>query len=336
MPMPRSRIQLAAFAVVGLLFLALPASRTGAETVDADKIFSSLVRLTSEVPPDARTAQSLGRTREGSGVVIDDQGLVLTIGYLILEAMAVTVFDRSGQPVPADIIAYDHQSGFGLVRARAPLDSAPVRLGRSSDIEEGNRALVVPFGGVETAAPVFVVSRRPFAGYWEYLLERAIFTSPPHPVWSGAALISEEGKLVGIGSLIVGDAGGEDSSLPGNMFVPIDVLKPVLGELLGEGRRASPPRPWLGMFAQTTPMGNQVMLVSPESPAQRAGVARGDVVVGVMGEPIGDLADFYRKVWALGPAGIDVPLTLLRDGEPLDIVIKSGRRDRYLKFKHTY
>ncbi len=334
--MPRAFLLIIVLAAVGLWLAAPPLDRAAAQTIDAEKLFSGLVRLTSEIPADARTARSLGRQREGSGVVIDDDGLVLTIGYLILEAMAVTVFDRSGKPVPADVVAYDHRSGFGLVRTRAPLDAAPVRFGRSAEIEEGSRALVVPFGGIENAGPVYVVSRRVFAGYWEYLLERAIFTSPPHPIWSGAALISQEGKLIGVGSLIVGDAAGDESTLPGNMFVPIDVLKPVLGDLLSEGRRAVPPQPWLGLFSRTVDNGTLVTLVSPKGPAHRAGIARGDIVVGVKGEPIDDLADFYRKVWALGPAGTEVPLTLMRDGEPLEVIVKSDRRDRYLKLKHTY
>ena len=194
---------------------------------------------------------NLGREREGSGIVIDESGLVLTIGYLMVEAHAAEVVTNAGRTVPATVVGYDHETGFGLLRTLEPLKIKPLAFGKSADVKEQDPALVASFGGAAMVLPVHVASRREFTGSWEYLVEGAIFTTPPHPAWSGAALINREGKLVGVGSLIVGDAsGGESNDTPGNMFVPIDLLLPILGDLLANGRVAGPGRPWLGVNAQ--------------------------------------------------------------------------------------
>lgn len=318
--------------------LAAAASWSGAPRAQelAADLVSGVVRLSAEIPPEARTAEALGTRREGSGVVIDDQGLVLTIGYLILEAMSVTVHDAAGAPVGADLVAYDHQSGFGLVRAKRGLGVAPIRFGDSGRLGERAPVLVVPHGGLQAAQPAFVASRRAFTGYWEYLLEAAIFTVPPHPAWSGAALLGSDGRLLGIGSLIVQDALRGEVTLAGNMFVPIDLLKPILADLLSEGRRPGPSRPWLGMFSTDVPGGALVTSVAPEGPAQQAGIVPGDVVVGVAGEAVRDLAELYRKVWEAGAAGVEVALTVRRGAQALDVVITSGNRSDYLRLDPSY
>ena len=320
---------LAAGALVALVVWAGP---TRAQDAARD-VLSAVVRLKAEIPPDARTAQTLGTEREGNGVVIDDSGLVLTIGYLILEAMSVTVQSGDGTPVPADVIAYDHRSGFGLVRAKANLGVARMRLGDSGALEQHDRVLVISHGGPVQVQGAIVVSRREFAGYWEYLLEEAIFTTPPHPNWGGAALVGRDGKLMGIGSLVVGDAAGGEQPLPGNMFVPIDLLKPILAELLISGRRAGPRRPWLGMFSTSVPSGALVTRVAPDGPAQRAGVVPGDVVVGVAGEPVSGTADLYRKLWSGAEAGTEVALELRRGPRALELTVTTGDREQYLRLR---
>jgi len=249
------------------IFVSLGAPAYSAEVKKG--LFAPIVKIRSEVPSDARTARSLGTEREGSGVVIDSGGLVLTIGYLILEAMRVEVVGPSGKPVSAKIVGYDHNTGFGLVRVTKPLGINPMEFGESTALGERDEVLVASHGGSESVQGVFVVSRRDFAGYWEYLLENAIFTAPPHPDFGGAALIGRDGRLLGIGSLLVQDAVPGHDEIPGNMFVPIDKLKPILADLLIRGRSAEPPHPWLGIFSQA--VGGRILVhrVSPGGPAEK-------------------------------------------------------------------
>ena len=317
-------------------FFCLIASAATADTrSEGAALVSAVVRLTAEVPPDARTAAGLGTQRDGNGVVIDDSGLILTIGYLILEAMTVTAYTADGKPVPADILAYDYDTGFGLVRALGPLAASPVRLGDSTALEEGEPVLVVASGGRSQTLGAFVVDLREFAGYWEYLLERAVFTSPPHPNWGGAALLNRQGRLVGIGSLLVQDAMRGAQTLPGNMFVPVEILRPILADLLG-GTEAGPRRPWLGIIGSEGRDGVVVVRVAPDGPAARAGIRRGDVIRAVSGTRTRTMAEMYRKLWALGDAGIEVPLSVHRGESRREITVRSGDRYRYLKLDRAY
>jgi S1-C subfamily serine protease len=279
--------------------------------------------------------QSLGREREGSGVVIDEDGLVLTIGYLMVEAHAAEITTNGGRTVPATIVGYDHETGFGVLKAIEPLKLKPLAFGRAADARERDPVLIASYGGPGMVSPAYVTAKREFAGNWEYLLDEAIFTSPPHPAWSGAALISREGKLLGIGSLIVGDTAGDSSGKPGNMFVPIDRLPPILGDLIADGHVAGPGRPWLGVAADDVRGRLLVSRVTAGGPAEQAGIRKGDEIVGVAGEAPRSLADFYRKIWATGAAGATVPLDIEQGGAKRRIDVKSINRLDHLKLKST-
>lgn len=300
---------------------------------DAADTLSAVVRVKARILPNARSAESLGTTREGNGVLIRDN-FVLTIGYLVIEAEGIEVFSGDGRVVPATLAGYDHASGFGLLRLVAPIEAKPLPLGDSKDLAERDPVMVASYGGREGVSLAYVVSRRTFSGSWEYLLDSAIFTYPPVMNWSGAALIGSKGDLLGIGSLIVADAMSPGSQSPGNMFVPIDLLKPILNDLIDKGR-AGPVRPWLGMSTEERRGQLFVSRVSPEGPAARAGVQPGDILVSLGGEDVSSLADFYRKLWARGNAGIDVPLKVLQGTQIREVSVKSIDRVEYFRAKPT-
>ena len=323
--------------LLGATLAMLASAPAPAQSPSVEELVSAVVRIKTFINPDGRTVQGLGREREGSGIVIDGNGLVLTIGYLMVEAHAAEVQLNDGRTVPAEIVGYDHETGFGLLKAIAPLKVRPLALGKSAELKERDPVLVASFGGPRMVAPVHVAAKREFAGSWEYLLDEAIFTSPPHPAWSGAALINREGKLVGVGSLIVSDATGTREQNPGNMFVPIDRLRPILAELIAEGRAAGSSRPWLGLTTEEIRGRLLVVAVSADGPAQKAGIQRGDLIVGVTNEaPARNLPDFYRKAWAKRSAGDLVPLNVLRDNELKRVELKSMNRMDHLKLKSTF
>jgi S1-C subfamily serine protease len=297
---------------------------------DLDRALKSIVTIQSSVPEDAYTAQTLGEQRTGSGVVIRDSGLVLTIGYLITEAETVWLARADGRVVPGHALAVDQESGFGLVQALDALDCPTLELGRSAEAQIGDTVLVAAGGGTK-AVHASIVGKQEFAGYWEYLLDEAIFTAPAHPFWGGAGAIGADGRLIGVGSLHV-----EQLTSPGglrdiNMIVPIDLLPPILGDLLTYGRANKPARPWLGIYSAESDDEVVVAAVADRGPAEAAGVRRGDIVVSVRGAEIADLGDFYRKVWQLGDAGVEVPIEVIRDGRGLGLKIKSADRAGFLK-----
>ena len=296
----------------------------------------AVVGVRAVIPADARTAPVLGTARAGSGVVIGDDGLVLTIGYLILEAIEAEILLPGQRVVPAEVVAYDYETGFGLLRALGRLEIEPIALGGSAALSPDTKVLVAGFGGRNSVAGAQVVSRRDFAGYWEYLLPEAIFTAPPHPAYGGAALLGPDGKLLGIGSLAVGDAATPNEFSPGNMFVPIDALKPILDDMIALGRSRAPPRPWLGVYCEDLHGRVFINRVASYGPAAKAGVTANSVIVAVKGEPVRDLIDFYRKLWALGPAGVEVPLTLLTPEGIQETTVQSADRYDFLKIDPSY
>jgi S1-C subfamily serine protease len=322
----------AVVAALLLLFTGQGAVAAGPEGGLVERL-AAIVRVHAEIPADARTAAYLGTERSGSGVVIDDAGLVVTIGYLITEAMGAEVTTDAGRVSRADVVGFDIASGLGLLRAAEPLAVKPLPIGTATELAEKTPVVVAGFGGPEQVQPAVVVSRRAFAGYWEYLLEDAVFTAPPHPAWSGAALLSPDGKLTGIGALVVSDA---EQDLPGNMFVPIDYLRLVMGDLLALGRPSAPPRPWLGVNLRALDGGLVVGRVASDGPSDKAGIRHGDQVTAIDGVPVHELADFYRRLWRRGDAGVTVQLGVTRQGERHEIEVKTIDRYRYLKLDTTY
>jgi serine protease Do len=293
----------------------------------------AVVGVHTTVPADRRSASTLGTEREGHGIVIDDEGLIVTIGYLIMEADSITITDIDGRKLPAGIVGYDYESGFGLVRTSVPPKVKPMKFGDSDAVMLRSEAYVAGLGGEQATLKVKVAGRREFAGYWEYLLDEAIFTVPAYPLWGGSALISMEGELLGVGSLLVQDALGPGSpAFPGNMYVPINRLKPIYSELVENGKISTPPRPWLGIYT-VEHMGQLVVGgISEGGPCDRAGLKRGDILQALNGEAVEEVAEFYKKLWASGPAGVPVKLRLERDGDDFEVTVRSGDRSTYMKF----
>ena len=296
---------------------------------DLDRVLSSVVGLHSIIPNDAFSADNLGTERAGNGVVIDD-GLVLTIGYLITEAEAVWLHLSDGRVVEGHALGFDSVTGFGLVQALGRIDLDPLPLGSSAAASIGDRVVVGGAGGRTRSVASQIAARQEFAGYWEYLLDEAIFTYPAHPNWGGSGLISAGGELIGVGSLQL-EREREGKAEHVNMIVPIDLLKPVIDDLRKFGRVNKPARPWLGMFS--TEIDNRVVVIgiSGNGPAALAELKAGDVILAVKGEKITSQSAFYRKLWALGPAGVDVPLTVHHEGVTFDVVLASTDRARLLK-----
>ncbi|MCC2614013.1 S1C family serine protease [Neorhizobium sp. Rsf11] len=295
--------------------------------MDIEKILRSVVAVRASIPDNAFTANTLGTRREGNGVVIRDNGLVLTIGYLITEAEEVWLTRRDGRVVPAHALAYDQESGFGLVQALSPLDLPALEMGDSDSAQVGDPIVFADGEGEYVRGNI--VAKQEFAGYWEYLLDEAIFIAPAHPSWGGAALIDAEGKLIGIGSLrLQMSKGGEVADI--NMAVPINLLRPILDDVLNRGEINRQPRPWLGAFSAESNGEVIVMSVTENGPAAKAGLKRGDVISEIRDGEVDGLADFYRKVWESGPPGSEIPMRILRDGREAWLRVKSADRNDFL------
>lgn len=310
---------------------AADAPKADDEGIDPNKLYSALVRVQTTAVPDARSNASLGREREGTGTVIAKGGIVLTIGYLLVEADDVKITDNRGRSYPARVLAYDHPTGLGLLKITVPFNVEPVKIGSSAKLADREPVLIAGWGGIPDTALAYVVSKRPFAASWEYLLDEAIFTSPPTTGWSGAALVDRKGTIVGVGSLVVRDATIEDPKVPGNMFVPIDALKPILDDMIRTGRRKDAPRPWLGLAAEEMQGRLIVARVSPDGPADLAGIRTGDIILGVGNEAVRTQTEFYRKVWAKGKAGAEVPLRVLQGIDIKDMRVRSIDRVEYFR-----
>jgi S1-C subfamily serine protease len=297
---------------------------------DLDRALASVVGIRSVVPGDAFSAETLGTERAGNGVIIRDGGVVLTIGYLITEAEQVWLTFSDGHAAPGHVLGYDQETGFGLVQALARVDLPALSLGQSSDAQVGQRVVVGGAGGRQRSVAARIAARQEFAGYWEYVLDEAIFTAPAHPNWGGTAVIGARGEVIGIGSLQL-EQPKEQGSDHLNMIVPIDLLKPILEDLLTLGTRNRPPRPWLGLYA--TEVNNRCVVVgmSSRGPARKADLRTGDIVLAVGGQEVSDLAGLFRRIWSLGNAGVEVPMTIYRDGRTLELKVSSADRRRFLK-----
>lgn len=309
----------------------LPSLVSAATREDGRRAIDAVVGIRAEIPAYARSADFIGMERRGSGVTIDANGLVLTIGYLILEADRVVLTTSDGREAEAEILGYDHATGFGLLRARQALDLPALDLGDSAELAIGQPVVVITKAGGPVVTGAKVVDIRAYAGTWEYLIEDAIFTMPLNSAYGGAALVSPEGALIGIGSLGLPDAKGTGQSAAGNMFLPINALKPIMAGLMTEGRGADR-HPWIGLYVEAREDGLSVMQVAKDGPAQAAGIRVGDRILGVDGASVADLADFYRKVWALGAPGVTVPLDLERGGAARRIGVHSADRQDWYRF----
>ena len=283
----------------------------------------------------ARSNATLGRLRKGSGVVIDAEGLVLTIGYLVLEADQVQLLLDDDRSVPARVVGYDLATGFGLLQALAPLRIAPAPLGGSRGVSSEEPLLVASGGDRGQLSMARLVSRRSFAGYWEYRIDEAMFTAPPRTDHSGAGLFNSRGELVGIGSLMVADTRseprGEGPRQPGNLFVPTDLLRPILAELRTRGMSSASRRAWLGVNCVEQSGVLHVVRVTSDSPAEVAGLQIGDRIVAIDGTAVNTLDTLWTRLWSGGPAEREVRLEIERDGARQSVGVHSIDRAQAIK-----
>lgn len=299
---------------------------------DIAAALQAMVLLRSEAPADAFTAGVLGTDRLGHGVVIQngERKVILTIGYLLAEVESIWITSNSGQVVAGHALAYDYATGLGLVQPLGTLNAPVLQRGSATALSPGDELTVLAHGGLEHALATRLVARKEFAGYWEYLLEEALYTSPAHPLWGGTALVDAEGLLVGIGSLFIQESRGGMAN-DSNMYVPIDVLEPILGELLQYGAVRRPARPWLGLYTNDDAGRLVVAGLVAQGPAHASGVSLGDAIVAVAGEPVQTLAQFYRAVWGQGNSGVKVRITVQRAGDELELLVTSASREQFLK-----
>lgn len=313
-----------------------PHPRADEVDFDLDGALGSVVRLTSRVPEEAFSSRTLGTFRQGNAVHIGRDGLLLTIGYLVVDAASISLYVKGGRTVEGELVGYNHETGFAVVRALSPLDIDFLEFGDAQNLEERESVIIAPCGGVEHSISGYVVSRREFAGSWEYLLDRAIFTAPIHPNWSGSALIGKDGKLQGIGSLWVADAEPGRKDSPGNMFVPVDLVEPILDDLITYGQARKAPNSWLGLYAAEAMERLFVSGVVPGGPAEAAGLEPGDLISSVAGEAVDSLGKMYRRIWSLGGPGTEIPLQLRRDGKDMDVAVRSDDRYRFMRHRRTH
>jgi len=290
-------------------------------------IAPAMVSIKSLVPDDAMSAGLLGTERTGHGARIREDGLIATIGYIVHEAETVWIGSSTGAMVPGFVVGYDFESGFGLIKPSMPLEGPVAPIGSAYALAVGNPVIVAGASRKDPAIEAKVVAKQEFAGRWEYLLDEAIFTSPAYDNWSGAALINQYGRLCGLGSLVIQGFETEDSVETVNMFVPIDLLLPIVDDLCQHGRRLTPPKPWLGMLVHEEPDEHLTIVgIYRDCPADRAGLKPGDIILSVNEQPVESLANMFREVWRIGQAGVDVPLGVLRDTKKIDKVVKSDDR----------
>lgn len=298
---------------------------------DLERALGAVVSLRATVPADAHSADRLGTERAGNACVISREGLAVTVGYLVTEAEQVWLVTDDGRVAEADVVGRDHETGLALVQALQPLGIEPLKLGRSADVAVGDRVVTAGAGGIAGSVAARVTARQEFAGYWEYLLDDAIYTAPPHPHWAGAGLLAADGGLVGIGSLFVQQATESGGAVDVNMMIPIDLLPPIIDDLVRFGRTQRPARPWIGLQAAEFGEALVVVGLTEDGPAAKAGIRVGDVIAGVDGNQIATFGELFRRMWATGDAGVSINLDIRRNGEEYLIGIKSIDRTRNYK-----
>jgi S1-C subfamily serine protease len=288
----------------------------------------AMVSVSAHVPEDAMSASLLGTERSGHGVRIRDDGLIVTVGYVVHEADNLWI-GANNAVVPGFVVGHDFDSGLALIKPSLPLRGARMEIGRADSLKVGDAVSVMSSGGRSQVIEARVVAKQEFAGRWEYVLDQAIFTAPPHDSWSGAALVDGDNRLCGLGSLVIQGFQIRGASTNVNMFVPIELLTPVVDEICAYGRRSSPPRPWLGVLVHDDNHELTVVGVYRNCPADKAGLRPGDVIVGVDDEPVAGLANMFRTMWGLGSAGVEVPLNVVRNTERIELRVRSGDRAGY-------
>ena len=311
-------------------------SETKKLTTEEDilNIYKSVVKIDSIIPPEARTAQSLGTVRGGNGVVIDDKH-ILTIGYIVVEAETITISLPDGRKFPGELIGYDHTTGFGILRTIIQSNLTPLKIGDSDQLTKEDFLYVLPYLTEGRPSAVKMVSRRSFAGWWEYFLDKPIYTYPANSSFAGSALINEYGEVLGIGSLYVGDAAATGISSPGNMFVPINDLKPILDDLIQNGRRTKDIKPYMGLTSSDNTGEVKITRVNDNGPAAKAGFSVNDTILAVNNEKINNIEDFYKVVWSFGGPGTKLQFDIERNQEKLNIELTTmDRNDFFVKPKY--
>ncbi|MDH5753149.1 MAG: S1C family serine protease [Deltaproteobacteria bacterium] len=344
---PEHRRSLPGWKGAALLFLVLAlsglppcisaAEEAGKKSAPSDSLeqrLKAVVSIRAEIPDNARTAAILGGRRQGSGIVIDDKGHILTIGYLVLEAKKISILTYDNREMEALTIGYDQNTGFGLIRAAEPLGIKPVPLGDSGDIKASSPVVIISADANDDVHPAMVLSRRNYAGYWEYMVDNAIYTSPPTKFFSGAGLLDRNLNLVGIGYLFLEDADGKGENTPGNMFVPINQFRDIKDDMIKKGRGPGPEKPWLGISSAEQFGRVMVLRVTSRGPASDSGIQMGDIILEVGGTKVGSLEEFYRALWGLGGPGVDVKMKLLQRNNLVSITVKSGNRMDYYRMFH--
>jgi S1-C subfamily serine protease len=316
-----------------ILFLGVVLLAPAYAATQAEEVLKAVVKIRAVIPEGARTAAVLGTEREGHGIVIDSRGHILTTGYLIIESESIEVTSPDGRKIKAAFVGYDHATGFGILRTESPLNVEPMPRGDSSDLKEGAPVIVAGHGGPESAIGARVVARKEFTGYWEYILDNAIYTAPAYAKFAGAALIGPDGRLLGVGSLFTQLSVPGLGVLPCNVFIPIDLLQPILEDLISTGRPNQPAKPWLGINAEESHGRVFITRITEGGPAAEAGLKTDDLILKVNGQPVEGLADFYRKLWAAGSAGVEVKLSILEGVESREVMVRTGDRNKFLMMK---
>ena len=316
-----------------ILFLGVVLLAPADAATQAEEVLKAVVKIRAVIPEGARTAAVLGTEREGHGIVIDSRGHILTTGYLIIESESIEVTSPDGRKIKAAFVGYDHATGFGILRTESPLNVEPMPRGDSSDLKEGAPVIVAGHGGPESAIGARVVARKEFTGYWEYILDNAIYTAPAYAKFAGAALIGPDGRLLGVGSLFTQLSVPGLGVLPCNVFIPIDLLEPILEDLISTGRPNQPAKPWLGINAEESHGRVFITRTTEGGPAAEAGLKTDDLILKVNGQPVEGLGDFYRKLWAAGSAGVEVMLSILEGVESREVMVRTGDRNKFLMMK---